>query len=104
MTRTPRPRGKRTNRARGSVRRQGARDPHGSLQPPGYLHPAELSEQELHNRLVLDATTGVPTPLAWAVAAYTRIGQLSGKGPEAAYQRVREEARTITRGYGMPMG
>jgi hypothetical protein len=88
---------------RRTLQRRAATDPHGAVVPPGYTHVDKLSEKDLHSRLVSDAVAGVPTPLAWAVAAYTRVGQLNGRGPEAAYQAVREEAAALTGGYSMPM-
>lgn len=89
---------------RRTLKRRAAIDPHGAVVPPGYVHVDKLTEKELHDRLVLDATTGVPTPLAWLTMAYTRIGQLNGRGPEAAFQAVRDEA-AVKNGYlGMPMG
>lgn len=93
----------RTARPRHSVQRQAAIDPHTAVVPPGYVHVDRLGEKDLHTRLVLDATTGIATPIGWMVAAYTRIGRLNGRGPEAAYQAVREECAAITGGLGMPM-
>lgn len=96
-------RGRRKPRPRKSVQRHAAVDPHSALVPPGYDHVDTMTERQLHERLVLDATLGVATPLAWCVLAYDRIGKLSGKGPEEAYQRVRKEALVVSYGMGMPM-
>lgn len=94
-----------TNRdqRRRTLKRRAEIDPHSAVVPPGYVHVDKLDEQALHTRLVLDATTGVATPLAWFTAAVTRIGQLNGRGAEAAFQAVRDECATINGGLGMPM-
>lgn len=60
---------------------------------------SDLTSPELHAQLITDAVTGVATPLPWAVAAYDRIGKLDRIGPEAAYQRVRQEILSL----GAPM-
>jgi hypothetical protein len=72
------------------------------LMPPGYNHPDTYTERELHQRLVTDATKHIATPLAWAVAAYERIGQLNGRGADQAIQQVMVEVYALT-GHGMPV-
>lgn len=69
------------------------------------LPPVEsLSADELHRHLVTDAVKGIATPLPWAVAAYERIGKLTKRGPEDAYQQVRAEVAQLRGGWpGMPM-
>jgi hypothetical protein len=72
------------------------------LAPPGYQHPDTLGEQALHQRLVADAVHHIATPLAWAVAAYERIGRLNGRGADAACREVVDEVVALT-GHGMPL-
>lgn len=69
------------------------------------LPPVEsMSADKLHQHLVEDAVKGIATDLPWAVAAYERIGKLTGRGPEDAYQSVREEVAGLRGGWrGMPM-
>lgn len=69
------------------------------------LPPVEsLSADELHRHLVTDAVKGIATDLPWAVAAYERIGKLTKRGAEDAYQQVRAEVAELRGGWrGMPM-
>lgn len=63
-----------------------------------------LSAEELHRQLVTDAVRGIATDLRWAVAAYERIGKLTRRGAEDAYQQVRAEVAELRGGWaGMPM-
>jgi hypothetical protein len=68
----------------------------------GYRPVDDYSERELHQRLVADAVNHVATPLAWAVAAYERIGQLNGRGANEACREVVGEVMALT-GHGMPV-
>lgn len=61
------------------------------------------TEEQLHRFLVEDAVAKRATQLDWAIAAYKRIGERSGKGAEAAYQRVLDEVETLTGLRAMPM-
>lgn len=64
----------------------------------------DLKADELHRQLVADVVQGIATNLRWAIAAYQRIGTLTGKGAEWAYQQVRDEAAELRGGYrGMPV-
>jgi hypothetical protein len=56
----------------------------------------EYKEAQLRQFLVSDAVKHHATDLPWAIAAYTRIGKLSGKGAEAAYQQVLDEVEALT--------
>lgn len=69
------------------------------------LPPVEsMSADELHRQLVTDAVKGIATDLRWAVAAYERIGKLTRRGAEDAYQQVRAEVAELRGGWrGMPM-
>lgn len=69
------------------------------------LLPVEsMSADELHRQLVTDAVKGIATDLPWAVAAYERIGKLTKRGAEDAYQQVRAEVAGLRGGWrGMPM-
>lgn len=88
-----------SNRRRmGRARRRDERN----LSPEGRRPVGAYNAGELHRFLVADAVKLHATHLPWAVAAYDRIGQLEGCGPEEAYQRVRGEVKALT-GRGMPM-
>ena len=69
----------------------------------GRLPVEAYDEGQLHRFLVEDAVAKRATQLDWAIAAYTRIGQLSGKGSEDAYQRVLDEVETLTGSRLMPV-
>ena len=58
--------------------------------------PDKYTAEELHTMLVEDALLRHPTNLRWALAAYKRIGELTGHGPEAAYQAVRDDLTART--------
>lgn len=62
----------------------------------GRLDPHHYSEAQLRQFLVEDAVKKHATQLDWAIAAYQRIGELSGEGPEAAYRSVLDEVETLT--------
>lgn len=66
-----------------------------SRKPPGVY-----TADELHASLVRDAIRGRCTPLAWAVGAYARIGELRRTGPDQAFIAVRDEVVALT---GRPM-
>lgn len=85
---------------RRKMRRGRARGP--QLSPEGRKTVDAYTAAELHQYLVTDAVKLHATHLPWAVAAYTRIGQVDGCGAEEAYQRVRNEVKTLT-GRGMPV-
>lgn len=56
----------------------------------------QYKQADLHRFLVEDAVRHHATDLPWAVAAYDRIGKLSGKGAEAAYQAVLDDVEALT--------
>jgi hypothetical protein len=58
---------------------------------------------ELHRFLVADAVKGHATHLPWAVAAYDRIGQKTGRGAEAAFLAVLDEVEALTGRRAMPV-
>lgn len=64
----------------------------------------QLNAKELHDELVEDALQHFATPLERAVAAYIRIGKLTGRGPEAAFREVLEEKKARTGNEVMPLG
>lgn len=64
--------------------------------PEGRQGVDAYTAQELHRFLVADAVAKHATSLPWAVAAYTRIGQKTRKGAEAAYQAVLDEVEALT--------
>ena len=63
-----------------------------------------MSDEALHQELVEDAVARVATPLPRFVMACERIGRLTGKGAEEAYQRVRHEVTELTGFPYMPIG
>lgn len=62
----------------------------------GRLPVRQYKQGELHRMLVEDAVKRHATDLPWAVGAYDRIGKLSGKGAEAAYQAVLDDVEALT--------
>jgi hypothetical protein len=64
-------------------------------------HWSNYDAATLHRILVEDAIQAHATDLKWAVAAYSRIGQLTRKGAEEAYTAVRDEV--IALGGHMPI-
>lgn len=70
-----------------------------ALNVDGRLPVREYSEQQLRTILVEDAVRHHATELAWAIAAYTRIGKLSHKGAEQAFLGVVAEVEALT---GLP--
>lgn len=72
------------------------------LSPEGRKPVDAYNAGELHRFLVEDGVKLHATHLPWAVAAYDRIGQIEGCGPEEAFQRVITEVRTLS-GHGMPV-
>lgn len=73
------------------------------LTPEGRLPVREYNEAQLRTFLVTDAVKHHATYLPWAVAAYDRIGKLSGKGSEAAYVQVLDEVEALTGMRVMPV-
>lgn len=73
------------------------------LTPEGRLPAHEYTEARLRTFLVEDAVRAHATYLPWAVAAYDRIGKLSGRGPEAAFLEVVAEVEALTGHAEMPM-
>lgn len=74
-----------------------------NLTPEGRKGVEAYDAAELHRLLVEDAVKSHATHLPWAVAAYLRIGERTGKGAEAAYQAVLDEVETLTGTRSMPM-
>lgn len=74
------------------------------LSPEGRKGVDAYTEAELHQFLVADAVKHHATHLPWAVAAYDRIGKLSKRGAEAAYQAVLDEVEQLTGLRRMPVG
>lgn len=70
----------------------------------GRLPVGRYSGAQLHDFLVEDACRLHATNLLWAVEAYERIGLLSGRGAEAAYQDVRAAVFARTGRTLMPVG
>ncbi len=66
-------------------------------------HWASYDANTLHRILVEDAVLSHATDLKWAVGAYSRIGQLTRRGAEAAYTAVLDEVETITGVRHMPI-
>lgn len=64
--------------------------------PEGHRPVGDYDAKQLHGILVADAVKHHATHLPWAVAAYDRIGKLTGKGAEAAYTAVLDEVETLT--------
>ena len=58
---------------------------------------------ELHCMLVADAVKGHATHLPWAVAAYSRIGERTKRGADAAYTEVLDEVEVLTGRRSMPV-
>lgn len=75
-----------------------------TLTPEGRRGVETYSADELHRMLVEDAVKSHATYLPWAISAYQRIGERSGKGPEAAFQAVLDEVETLTGLRRMPVG
>lgn len=74
------------------------------LTPEGRRGVDTYSEAELRRFLVEDAVKNHATHLPWAVAAYERIGRLSGKGSEQAFTDVVDEVEALTGRRLMPVG
>lgn len=66
------------------------------LSPEGRRGVEAYNETELRRFLVEDAVRKHATYLPWAVAAYQRIGDLSGKGAEVAFESVLDEVESLT--------
>lgn len=66
------------------------------LSPEGRRGVDEYTAAELHQHLVSDAVKHHATYLPWAMAAYTRIGERTGRGAEDAYTAVLDEVETLT--------
>lgn len=66
------------------------------LSPEGRRPVSAYDAQDLHRFLVEDAVARRATSLPWAIAAYQRIGERTGKGAEAAFQSVLDEVETLT--------
>lgn len=64
--------------------------------PEGRLPVEAYSSTDLHRMLVEDAVKGHATYLPWAIAAYKRIGEKTGRGSEDAFQAVLDEVETLT--------
>lgn len=73
------------------------------LSPEGRKGVAAYTAKELHEFLVADAVKHHATFLPWAVEAYDRIGERTGKGGEAAYQAVLDEVEMLTGLRRMPI-
>lgn len=71
--------------------------------PEGRKGVETYSEAELRQFLVADAVAHHATYLPWAVAAYERIGKLSGRGAEAAYQETLDEVESLTGVRALPV-
>lgn len=71
--------------------------------PEGRKGVDAYSADELHRMLVSDAVKRHATSMPWAVAAYDRIGKLTRKGAEAAFQAVLDEVETLTGLRAMPV-
>ena len=66
------------------------------LSPEGRKGVEEYSAAELHQMLVSDAVKRHATSMQWAVAAYDRIGKLTKRGAEEAFQAVLDEVGALT--------
>lgn len=76
----------------------------GMIGPEGARQGVEAyTAPELHRFLVADAVNRHATNLPWAVAAYSRIGQRTGKGAEAAFSAVVDEVEALTGKRSMPV-
>lgn len=64
---------------------------------------AAYTATELHRILVEDAVLSHATELRWAIAAYTRIGQLTRRGSEDAYLAVLDEVETLSGHRALPV-
>jgi hypothetical protein len=64
----------------------------------------DYSEQQLRTILVEDAVRKHATDLPWFIEAITRIGKLSRRGPEAAFNELVNEVETLTGVASLPMG
>ena len=73
------------------------------LTPDGRRGVESYSPTQLHQMLVTDAVKRHATHLPWAVEAYKRIGERTGKGAEAAFQAVLDEVETLTGSRDMPV-
>lgn len=71
--------------------------------PEGYLPVEAYTSTELHQMLVADAVKGHATYLPWAVSAYKRIGERTGRGSEDAFQAVLDEVESLTGLRRMPV-
>ena len=74
-----------------------------SLTPEGRRPVESYSATELHTILVTDAVKNHATWLPWAIAAYTRIGERTGRGAEDAYHAVLDEVEALTGLRKMPI-
>ena len=66
------------------------------LSPEGRRGVEEYDAKQLHQFLVADAVKHHATYLPWAMEAYTRIGERTGRGAEDAYTAVLDEVETLT--------
>lgn len=66
------------------------------LTPEGRLPVEAYTASQLHQFLVEDAVKHHATYLPWAVNAYKRIGERSGKGAEQAFQDVLDAVEALT--------
>jgi hypothetical protein len=74
-----------------------------SLTPEGRRPVEAYDATTLHTFLVEDAVKNHATWLPWAVKAYQRIGDLTGRGPDDAYQAVLDEVEALTGIRKMPV-
>lgn len=74
-----------------------------SRSPEGRKGVEAYSADELHRMLVSDAVKRHATSMQWAIAAYDRIGKLTRKGAEAAFQAVLDEVESLTGVRAMPI-
>lgn len=75
-----------------------------NVHPPDQRqHPSVYSAAELHEMLVTDAAARHATNLRWAIAAYDRIGHLTLRGAEAAFQAVLDDVEARTGIRAMPV-
>lgn len=75
-----------------------------NLSPEGREPVGAYTAKQLHEFLVADAVRSHATWLPWAVAAYSRIGEQTKQGAEAAYTAVLDEVETLTGLRRMPVG
>lgn len=75
-----------------------------NVHPPDQRsRPSSYSAAELHEMLVTDAAARHATDLRWAIAAYDRIGQLTRRGAEDAFQAVLDDVEARTGIRAMPV-